>query len=70
MSADQIIDCLEHLTDYRQFERLYSDVMAGPAIIALLPLQPLTNMRMRCDLPQCLPSQFTPLTGLPLSLLP
>ncbi len=29
MSADPIIYCLEHLTDYRQFERLCSDVMAG-----------------------------------------
>jgi hypothetical protein len=27
MSADSIIYCLEHLTDYRQFERLCSDVM-------------------------------------------
>lgn len=29
MSADPIIYCLEHLTDYRQFERLCSDLMAG-----------------------------------------
>lgn len=29
MSADPIIYCLEHLTDYLQFERLCSDVMAG-----------------------------------------
>lgn len=29
MSADPIIYCLEHLTDYRQFERLCSDVMAA-----------------------------------------
>jgi len=29
MSADPIIYCLEHLTDYRQFERLCSDLMYG-----------------------------------------
>ena len=29
MSADPIIYCLEHLTDYRQFERLCSDLMTG-----------------------------------------
>lgn len=29
MSADPIVYCLEHLTDYRQFERLCSDIMAG-----------------------------------------
>ena len=28
MSADPIVYCLEHLTDYRQFERLSSDVMS------------------------------------------
>lgn len=27
MSADAIVYCLEHLTDYRQFERLCSDIM-------------------------------------------
>ena len=29
MSADPIVYCLEYLTDYRQFERLCSDIMAG-----------------------------------------
>lgn len=29
MSADPILYCLQHLTDYRQFERLASDLMAG-----------------------------------------
>lgn len=29
MSANPLIYCLEHLTDYRQFERLSSDLMAG-----------------------------------------
>jgi hypothetical protein len=28
MSADSIIYCLEHLTDYRQFERLCTDIMS------------------------------------------
>jgi hypothetical protein len=28
MSADSIIYCLENLTDYRQFERLCTDVMS------------------------------------------
>ena len=29
MSANPIIYCLENLTDYREFERLCSDLMAG-----------------------------------------
>ena len=29
MSADPFLYCLQHLTDYRQFERLASDLMAG-----------------------------------------
>lgn len=37
MSADPIIYCLEHLTDYRQFERLCSDMMAGVGYTNLDP---------------------------------
>jgi hypothetical protein len=38
MSADPIIYCLEQLTDYRQFERLCSDVMAGSGYENIEPL--------------------------------
>jgi hypothetical protein len=38
MSADPIIYCLEQLTDYRQFERLCSDVMAGSGFENIEPL--------------------------------
>lgn len=38
MSADVIIYCLEHLTDYRQFERLCSDLMAGSGYSEIDPL--------------------------------
>ncbi len=38
MSADPIIYCLEHLTDYRQFERLCSDLMAGSGYEKIDPL--------------------------------
>lgn len=38
MSADPIIYCLEQLTDYRQFERLCSDVMAGSGFEKIEPL--------------------------------
>jgi Restriction endonuclease len=38
MSADAIIYCLEHLTDYRQFERLCSDLMAGSGYNQIDPL--------------------------------
>jgi len=38
MSADPIIYCLERLTDYRQFERLCSDLMAGSGYPAIDPL--------------------------------
>lgn len=38
MSADPIVYCLEQLTDYRQFERLCSDIMAGSGYPDLEPL--------------------------------
>ena len=38
MSADPIIYCLERLTDYRQFERLCSDVMAGSGYPNIEPI--------------------------------
>ena len=38
MSADPIIYCLEHLTDYRQFERLCSDLMSGCGYSRIDPL--------------------------------
>jgi hypothetical protein len=38
VSADPIIYCLEHLTDYRQFERLCSDVMAGSGYRNIEPI--------------------------------
>lgn len=38
MSADPIVYCLEHLTDYRQFERLCSDLMAGSGYAGVDPL--------------------------------
>lgn len=38
MSADPIVYCLERLTDYRQFERLCSDIMAGSGYPAIEPL--------------------------------
>ena len=38
MSADPIIYCLERLTDYRQFERLASDLMAGTDYPGIEPL--------------------------------
>jgi len=38
MSADPIIYCLEQLTDYRQFERLCSDIMAGSGYENIEPL--------------------------------
>jgi hypothetical protein len=38
MSADPIVYCLEHLTDYRQFERLCSDLMAGTGYSGIDPL--------------------------------
>lgn len=38
MSADPIVYCLEHLTDYRQFERLCSDLMAGCGYPSIDPL--------------------------------
>lgn len=38
MSADAIIYCLEHLTDYRQFERFCSDLMAGTGYGRIDPL--------------------------------
>ncbi len=38
MSADPIIYCLERLTDYRQFERLCSDVMAGSGYPDIEPI--------------------------------
>ncbi len=38
MSANPIIYCLEHLTDYPQFERLCSDVMAGSGYQNIEPL--------------------------------
>lgn len=38
MSADPIVYCLEQLTDYRQFERLCSDVMAGSGYPDIDPL--------------------------------
>ena len=38
MSADPIIYCLESLTDYRQFERLCSDIMAGTGYPNIEPI--------------------------------
>ena len=38
MSADPIVYCLEHLTDYAQFERLPSDVMARDGYPDIEPL--------------------------------
>ena len=38
MSADPIIYCLQRLTDYRQFERLASDLMAGTHYPEIEPL--------------------------------
>lgn len=38
MSADPIVYCLENLTDYRQFERLASDLMAGGKYPDIEPL--------------------------------
>ena len=38
MSADPIVYCLERLTDYRQFERLASDLMAGADYPGIEPL--------------------------------
>ncbi|MBM4089194.1 MAG: restriction endonuclease [Planctomycetes bacterium] len=38
MSADPIIYCLQQFTDYRQFERLCSDVMAGLGYAGIDPL--------------------------------
>lgn len=38
MSANPIIYCLEHLTDYRQFERLCSDLMAGSGFSSIEPI--------------------------------
>lgn len=38
MSADPLIYCLERLTDYRQFERLCSDLMAGSGFPDIEPL--------------------------------
>ena len=38
MSADPILYCLERLTDYRQFERLASDLMAGTGYADIEPL--------------------------------
>ncbi len=38
MSADPIVYCLERLTDYRQFERLASDLMVGADYPGIEPL--------------------------------
>ena len=38
MSANPIIYCLEHLTDYKQFERLSSDLMSGAGYPNIEPL--------------------------------
>lgn len=38
MYADPIIYCLQSLTDYRQFERLCSDIMAGVGYTSIDPL--------------------------------
>ena len=38
MAADPIIYCLEHLTDYYQFERLCSDIMSGTDYPNIEPL--------------------------------
>ena len=38
MSADPIVYCLERLTDYAQFERLATDVMAGTDFAGIEPL--------------------------------
>lgn len=38
MSADPIVYCLERLTDYAQFERLATDVMAGTEFAGIEPL--------------------------------
>ncbi len=38
MSANPIIYCLENLTDYRQFERLSSDLMSGCGFLSIEPI--------------------------------
>lgn len=38
MSANPIIYCLESLTDYREFERLCSDLMAGSGYAQIEPI--------------------------------
>lgn len=38
MSADPILYCLEHLTDYRQFERLATDIMAATSYPNIEPI--------------------------------
>lgn len=38
MSANPIIYCLENLTDYREFERLCSDIMAGSGYSQIEPI--------------------------------
>ena len=38
MSADPIVYCLERLTDYAQFERLATDLMAGTDFPGIEPL--------------------------------
>ena len=38
VSADPIIYCLEHLTDYHQFERLCTDVMSQSGYPEIEPL--------------------------------
>ena len=38
MSADPIVYCLERTTDYRDFERLCSALMAGAGYACLDPL--------------------------------
>ena len=38
MSADAIVYCLEKLTDYLQFERLATDLMAGSGFPEIEPM--------------------------------
>lgn len=38
MSAEPILYCLERLTDYRQFERLASDIMSGVGYVNIEPI--------------------------------
>lgn len=50
MAADPVIYCLQELTDYQQFERLCSDVMAGVGSRELSPSPTREEMRFTVSL--------------------